>query len=230
MFTPANSPAAMSAADFERFAPRATVVDLERGVDLITPLQVITHCWFPLSGLLSVIAIDEDGGEAEVGLVGVDGIVDLATALGDDCGVSRLLVQMTGTAVRIDAPSLQAAMLDSPALSRLLLAYARAFSVQMAFSALAYARYPIPRRLARWLLMASDRIGQNEIELTHDALSIMLGVRRAGVTVALRTLSTNGLIAMRRGRIEIRDRPGLRTFAGCGYGSPESEYERLLAR
>ena len=78
--------------------------------------------------------------------------------------------------------------------------------------------------------MASDRIGQNEIELTDDALSIMLGVRRAGVRVALRTLPTNGSIAMRRGRIEIRDWPGLHTFAGCDYGSPEKEYERLLAR
>ena len=68
--------AATSASDFERSAPRATVVDLERGVDLMTPLQVITHCWFPLSGLLSVIAIDEDGGGAEIGLVGVDGMAD----------------------------------------------------------------------------------------------------------------------------------------------------------
>ena len=220
--------AALSVDDFEQIIDRSIIVQLVRGIDLVSPNQPITYCWFPLSGILSLIALDEDGGEAEVGLIGVEGMGDPGSLLGDSRGTSRLLVQIAGTAVRIEAISLQLAMQRSPELSRLMLAYVRASSIQIASSALAFARYSIPRRLARWLLMAGDRVGDGGIELTHDALSIMLGVRRAGVTVAIKGLSASKMIETKRGSIRITDRPGLRDLAGGSYGLAEAEYHRLL--
>lgn len=109
-----------------------------------------------------------------------------------------------------------------------MLAYARAFAIQVGGSALAFASYSISRRLARWLLMCADRVGPNDITLTHDALSIMLGVRRAGVTIALNELATAGGILLRRGTIVIVNRDTLERRAGAGYGEAKESYQRLI--
>ena len=220
--------AAMSHDDFNNVTHHAVIVDLVRGDDLVLPRQPITQCWFPRSGIISLTALDEDGGEAEVGLIGGEGMGDLATVLGDRQGTSRLSVQLAGTAVRINSASFQRSMQSSPALSRLMLRYVRACSVQIASSALAFARCSIERRLARWLLMAGDRVGDDAISLTHDSLAIMLGVRRAGVSIALKSFLDGKLIETRRSNIQIRDRHGLFAAAGGSYGLAEAEYRRLI--
>jgi CRP-like cAMP-binding protein len=84
------------------------------------------------------------------------------------------------------------------------------------------------RRLARWLLMAHDRIGDDTMSLTHEFLSLMLGVRRPGVTDALDALRKQGLISYARGKITILDRKGMERTAGEAYGIPEAEYRRLI--
>jgi CRP-like cAMP-binding protein len=82
--------------------------------------------------------------------------------------------------------------------------------------------------LARWLLMAHDRIGDDTLPLTHEFLSLMLGIRRPGVTNALSALRKQGLISYKRGDITVRDRKGLERTAGEAYGIPEAEYRRLI--
>jgi len=218
----------MSPDDFKRLMEDAATVDILRNDNLLVPARPITHCWFPLSGMVSLIALDADGNEAEVGIAGNDGMVDVATILGDNRVMMRVLVQISGTAVRVDARRLQDALRDSPALLKLLLAYARAFSLQVSSSALAFAQYSIEQRLARWVLMCADRVGETKIALTHEALSIMLGVRRAGVTQAMQSLEGKGMIANVRGVVSITSRSELLAAAGGGYGMPEAEYERLL--
>jgi CRP-like cAMP-binding protein len=115
------------------------------------------------------------------------------------------------------------------ALRRSLLRYCHTFLVQTANTAFVNGSRRLDERLARWLLMAHDRIGRDELPLTHEFLGIMLGVRRAGVTVGLRQLEDRGLIVTQRGQVTINDRSGLETLAASAYGLPEAEYERVFA-
>jgi CRP-like cAMP-binding protein len=109
-----------------------------------------------------------------------------------------------------------------------LLAFTQSFVVQTAQTALANARGNVESRLARWLLMAHDRLDGNELDLTHEFLALMLGVRRAGVTTALQKLESDGLVVAKRGLIVVEDRAGLVRLADRLYGVAEAEYRRLI--
>jgi CRP-like cAMP-binding protein len=115
-----------------------------------------------------------------------------------------------------------------PSLKGLLLRYVHLFMIQVAATALADGRYDVNQRLARWLLMCHDRLG-DELLLTHDFLALMLGVRRPSVTDALHVLEGHRLIKAERSRITVRDRRGLEGVAGDAYGAPEIEYWRLIS-
>jgi CRP-like cAMP-binding protein len=109
-----------------------------------------------------------------------------------------------------------------------LLKFVQAFGVQTTHTAVSNAQSRLDVRLARWLLMAHDRIGEDTLTLTHEFLSLMLGARRPGVTEALHALRKQGLISYARGRITVKDRKGLERAAGEAYGTPEAEYRRLI--
>jgi CRP-like cAMP-binding protein len=120
-------------------------------------------------------------------------------------------------------------MLASQSLRDLLLKFVQAFGVQTAQTAICNAQSKLDQRLARWLLMAHDRIGDDLLPLTHEFLSLMLAVRRPGVTDALTALRKLGLITGARGQVRVLNRKGLERAAGESYGIPEAEYRRLLA-
>jgi CRP-like cAMP-binding protein len=120
-------------------------------------------------------------------------------------------VQSGGKALRIRADDLQQAMDDLPLLRQLLLRYAQVFMIQIAATALADGRYKIEQRLARWLLMSQDRLG-DKLNLTHDFLALMLGVRRPSVTDALHALEGEQMIKAARGQITIRSRESWRNW------------------
>jgi CRP-like cAMP-binding protein len=116
----------------------------------------------------------------------------------------------------------------SQTLHSLLLKYVQVFMVQTAHTAIANARVNIDKRLARWILMAHDRTRDETLPLTHEFLSLMLGVRRAGVTEALQSLKRRKLIDTARNQIVVRNRKGIEQLAQGSYGVPEREYRRLL--
>jgi CRP-like cAMP-binding protein len=118
-------------------------------------------------------------------------------------------------------------MQDSPSLRISFLHFAQAFMVQTAHTAVANARGKLEERLARWLLMAHDRVDGDELPLTHEFLALMLGTRRPGVTVAFRLLEQKGLVSTKRALIVIDDRAGLIELAAEFYGVPEAESLRL---
>lgn len=219
---------AMTSADAARILDAATEVDLVRGVDLLLPQAPLPYCWFPLAGLLSAIAMAPAGQETEVAVIGFDGFSDVAILLGADRASQRLLVQIPGPALRVKASVMRDAMDDSPALTALMLAYVQVFMTQVADTALASAQFNVEQRLARWLLMCGDRVGLTGIALTHESMSIMLGVRRAGITVALHRLVALGGIVMERGAVDVIDRTLLLHLAGGSYGGPEAEYQRMI--
>ncbi len=218
----------LSAADYELLRPNLMAVDLSIGETLIEPDAPITYSWFPEHGICSLISSTATGRQVEVALVGRDGLVDTAVVHGTDRTPLLCFVQISGHGWRIRADALRKAVDSSPTLEKLLLAYAQTVFIQVAHTALANASHTIGQRLARWLLMSQDRLGEPDIHLTHERLSLMLGVRRAGVTVAIQTLERAGLVAARRGVVSVIDRAGLEHHAGDGYGTPEGEYERLI--
>jgi CRP-like cAMP-binding protein len=160
------------------------------------------------NGFASVVA---NGGQRdiEVGIIGREGMSGLSVVLGsDERPANETFIQSAGTGQRIAAGELRDAIGASVSLHKVMLRYAHTFLVQTSQTALANGRSKIEERLARWLLMAADRV-EGELVLTHEFLSIMLGVRRSGVTTALQELERTGLISHRRGFITILDRDGL---------------------
>ena len=155
-------------------------------------------------------------------------MVNSGVLVGSRRSAMRVLVQIGGSALQVDIQTVLSAASKSSACLAVLTAFHQSLAVQAAYSALAYAKYPIVKRLARWVLMCADRVGDDSIDLTHDALAIMLGVRRAGVTVALHALAQKGAIVQQRGVLRIVDRSRLLAIAGAGYGPAEDEYRHLL--
>jgi CRP-like cAMP-binding protein len=184
---------------------------------------------FPYTGIISVVA--QTGNrqhEAEVGLVGWEGMTGVPVVLGTEPPACNAFVQVEGDGVSLSADELRELMQASSSLHLSLLRYAQVFVLQACHTALANAKGSVEQRLARWLLMAHDRLPGDSLRSTHEFLSLMLGVRRAGVTIALQHLQSTGVISTTRGGIEITDRPGLERSAGGFYGAPERELERLL--
>lgn len=219
----------MSGDDFERLRPNLNRVTLNAKDDLERPGQPIEFVYFPEPSVASVVAITEQGERMEVGIFGPEGMSGLAFIHGVDRSPFHSFIQVAGTGLRIRRHDLGEALECSSTLRALLLRYAQAYSVQVAYTALANGRFTIDERLSRWLLMCHDRVDQNVISLTHEFLALMLGVRRAGVTTALQILEGAHIIKATRGRIEILDREELLQVAGDSYGMPEAEYERLIA-
>jgi hypothetical protein len=195
---------------------------------LLRPHEPIPYVHFLESGLSSDVAIAGRDRPVECGLAGCEGLVGLPVVLGTDRGIHESLMQVGGHGYRIAAAELRRAMEASPSLRRLLLNFAHVFTCQSAQTAACNARHSIAQRLARWLLLSHDRMKDDRVPLTHEYLALMLGVRRAGVTVALHELEGEKLIRAARGQITVIDRAGLeRRSCGC-YTIVTAEAERVL--
>jgi CRP-like cAMP-binding protein len=212
--------------DFEYILPLLEKAELRLHDKLTRPHVPISHVYFPVSGLLSVVI----GGETcvEVGLIGREGMTDMVILPGDRTPLT-ILVQIAGEAWRVRAEDYAMAQIARPNLRVLSLRFQQWMTVQASYAALSHATSRIPQRLARWLLMAQDRIEEDQLPLVHQFLSTMLAVRRSGVTEALHQLEGKGAIKTSRARITIQDRTQLEKLAGETYGAAEAEYQRLIA-
>lgn len=187
----------------------------------------IAHVYFPDSGIVSVVvSLGKD--QVEAGIVGREGMTGTAVALGNHRSPNDVFVQIAGQGHRISAKRFRVALAASRTLSQLVSLYAHVFMGQLAQTAFANGTATLEARLARWLLMAHDRQDDDELNLTHEFLAVMLSVRRSGVTEALGGLERRRLIRTKRGVIEIVSRKGLEKAAGGLYGVPEAEYKRLI--
>jgi CRP-like cAMP-binding protein len=204
-------------------------VELRRGTILTRPDEIIQYVYFPHRSTISIVAVMQDGGEAEAGVVGGEGMCGVPVVLGTDTVPLQAMVQIPDSATRIRADVLKTEA-GRGELHQLILRYAQAFFVQTALTAACNRLHKLDGRLARWLLMCQDRMMSAELELTHEFMSTMLGVRRAGVTEALGVLQRARLIETRRGRIVILDRAGLEQATCECYGIITREFERLNRR
>lgn len=195
---------------------------------LIAANTKIDRLFFPEAGFTSVTT-PGPGNQVEVGMIGREGLVGAAPILlGGDQSPYDHYIQYAGEVYSIGRQELTESINRCAAIRDLFMRFIQTLFVQTAQTAFVNATYDLEARLARWLLMCQDRIGGDEIMLTHEFLSIMLGVQRSSVTLTLQTLEGSLLIRARRGRIEIRDREKLEAVADAGYGVPEAEYGRLI--
>ena len=220
--------AALPADDLARLRPRLQPVELPFDQTIFPAEGKIDAVLFPESGMVSLVAMLEGGEQVEVGIAGREGLVGLPLVFGDDRSLVEARVQMEGTALRLDAAALRDAMQESPALRALLHRYALFFQAQMTMTAACNARHAIELRLCRWLLIAHDRAGADEFPMTHEFVSMMLGVRRPGVSLAAGVLQKAGLIRYVRGRMAVADRPGLEAASCECYHTARREFARLL--
>jgi CRP-like cAMP-binding protein len=214
--------------DLADLLPQLQPVELELRQILYEPGKPIGSVYFVETGWVSMVAYMEDGDAAEVGLVGREGMVGLPILLGGDRDDLEAMVQASSTALRMDAAAFRQVLEHIPALRTLLLQYALLHHGQVARTAACNGRHHIEQRLARWLLMAHDRAEGDQFPMTHEFLSMMLGVRRAGVTVAAGTLQTAGLIRYGGGNMMIIDRPGLENVACECYGVVRRAHDSLF--
>jgi CRP-like cAMP-binding protein len=203
--------------DFALIEPHLEPVDLPIRKTLETRRKRIDHVYFPESGFASVVANGSDKPSIEVGIIGREGMTGLAVVLGGDRAQHSTYIQVAGNGQRVSAARLREVDEQSPALHRAMLRYAYAFLAQTTTTALANGRSKIEERLARWLLMAHDRLGGETLALTHEFLGLMLGTHRPGVTLALQGLERAGFITTRRGKITILDRKALEKSSNGTY-------------
>jgi CRP-like cAMP-binding protein len=220
--------ASLSTDDFGLLEPHLEPVTLGLRKHLERPNRRIDAVYFPEAGFASVVAVQPNGKQVEVGLIGNEGMTGLPIVLGNHRSPHATYVQSPGTGQCIPATALRKATRSSVSLRDSLLKFVQAFGVQTTHTAICNVQSKLDVRLARWLLMAQDRIEGDTIPLTHEFLSLMLGVRRPGVTEALQALREKGLISYGRGQITVKDRKGMERMAGKAYGVPESEYRRLI--
>jgi CRP-like cAMP-binding protein len=202
--------------DYERLSPGLEPVSLHFGEVLHDAGRPILHVYFPRGGLVSLLATEDGGRQAEVAMVGNEGMVGLPLLLGNEVAPHRALVQGAGPAWRMRADLFRSRARPHAALTRLLLRYADAFLVQVSQSAVCDHLHPVPKRLCRWLLLAQDRLGSDRLPFTQQFMADILAVRLASVSEAARPLQQAGIIHYNRGDLRILDRPGLeRACCGC---------------
>jgi CRP-like cAMP-binding protein len=217
----------LTAEAFEALEPHLVRVPIVLKQELITPDVPISHVYFPESGLISIIAGSDSSELIECGHVGFEGMTDHVVAPGDT-SVLKCLVQAPGFAWAVETLDYVNWIQERPTAQLVVLRYNQAFNVQVAYTALSHGSYTIDERLARWMLMSFDRTEDGDLPFVHSFISMMLGVRRSGVTTAIHRLEGEHAIRATRGHIKLRDREKLVELASGSYGTPESEYLRLM--
>lgn len=222
--------ASLPADELHAFLPRLTRVPLALGTVQMPVGQPVATAWFPETGFTSLIADLGQGVRAEVGLAGREGMVGLPLVLGSPFASHEGMVQHPGEALCIGAALFRQSLDELPALRAALLRYAAVVMAQVAQTAACNGRHALPQRLARWLLMAHDRVDGDCLPLTQEFLALMLCVHRPSVTVAARALQDMGLIRYSGGAITVLDRARLET-AACGCHAAVNRFaEAAMAR
>jgi len=205
--------AALPKQDLALLTPHLKEVALAHGAVLQKQDEVIDHVYFPQDGIISLLAVMQQGNAIETATIGNEGALGLLAGLGPRRAHSRAAVQIAGSALRIPVARFRAAAEQSTPIRNAIGRYGEMLLIQVQQTAACNALHAVEARLSRWLLQARDRLGSNTLRLTHEFLSQMLGVRRTTVTVVANMLQQAGLIRYHRGHIEIVDRPGLEARA-----------------
>lgn len=218
---------ALPESDWERWQPLLEPVDMPLGQVLYESGGTLRHVYFPVTAIVSLLYVMENGAAAEIAVVGSEGIVGIALFMGGESTPSRAVVQSAGQGFRMRAEVIKDEFERAPVL-HLLLRYTQALITQMAQTAVCNRHHSLDQQLCRWLLLSLDRLQGNELVMTQELIANMLGVRREGVTEAALKLQKAGLISYARGHISVLDRPALEQRSCECYAVVKKEYDRLL--
>ena len=221
--------AALPRNDYRKLLSVLEPVELAFGEVLYQPRAQIQHVYFPNDCFVSMLTTVDTGQAAEVGLIGSEGMIGVPMALGVAVSPFRAVVQGGGTAMRMRVVDFRRDFSKNAALQRELFLFTHLLMIQIAQTAACNRFHVVTQRMARWMLMTSDRVNSNEFRITQEFLALMLGVRRSGVSVAMCGLRERKLIVYRRGTITILDHGGLVT-ASCGcYKTVKDSYTQAQA-
>jgi len=204
-------------------------VTFDLGDVLCEPGQRMDHLYFPTTAVVSSLYTTEDGASAEMGLVGNDGVLGVSLFLGGEAPPNQATVVVAGDALRLEAHLLRKEFGAGGALQAVLLRYAQALITQISHTAVCNRLHGVEQRLCRWLLMCHDRVDRDDLQMTQELISNVLGGRRETVTVAAGRLQDAGLIRYARGHIVIVDRKGLEAAACECYPAVAARSDRLVA-
>ncbi len=211
-----------------KLLPQLHRVSLDAKFVLYEARAPIDLVYFPITCVLSAVTIMSDGAAIEVATVGNEGLSGLPLLATVATSPHRVFAQIGGDALRIDAAAFNKQCAQLPGLARVMTTYQQAVLFQISQCVACNGLHMIAQRCCRWLLMTHDRVEGDELALTHEFLSYMLGVRRSSVTEVLQALQKQELIGLRQGKITIRDRAGLEQLACECYQTVRDEYDRLL--
>lgn len=218
----------LSAEELQVLSPDPELIDLRRGTILAQRGSAIEHVYFLEKGLGSVTFAVPEGKRLQVAMFGSESFAPISPAARCILGLHKFQMLTNGVGYRIDVANPCQAMNLCPLLNELLNKAVLHFANQAAFEAVCLVARSVEMRLAKWILMAGDGLEEDELAVTHDNLSELLGVRRPTVTMTLHLLEGKGFIKNGRGRISIKDRRGLERFARHAYGIPEGECDAML--
>ncbi len=219
--------AALPEAEWALIRPHLQRVPLRRKQVLEEPRTEIQHVYFIERGLASVQARTQADGAHGVGLVGRFGMTGLGILLGTRRATLRVSVQVPGSALRLGAEEAARLMEASATLRRTGLSYIQALMTQSAQLSLCNARHPMKHRVRRWLLLARDWLGEDEVCVSHQLIADLLGVRRASVSEQIECLESEGIVSQRRACITLRDRAALEADCCECHRLVRAEYRRL---
>ena len=213
----------------QRILRSSETVDLVAGAVLCEVDEPFQHAHFPLTGLISLVAVTSDHQPLGLAMIGKEGILGATLALGVNTPRLRAVVHGSGVALRVSAPQMRRMLREGPGLLRTLQRYSYVLMGQLLQTAACNSFHEVEMRLARWLLMTDDRAGTDQFQLTHQVLADLLGVQRSAVTIAAGKLQRKKLIGYARGHITILSRGGLEAASCECYGMQVRDHARQLA-
>jgi CRP-like cAMP-binding protein len=215
-------------ADLKRLTLELEPVNMPLGLVLYESGRTLSHAYFPIDSIVSLLYVMENGASAEIAVVGNEGLVGISLFMGGQSTTSRAVVQSAGSGYRLRAQTLKDEFNRTGPVLHLLLRYTQALITQMSQTAVCNRHHSLDQQLCRWLLLSLDRLNGPDLLMTQELISNMLGVRREGVTEAALKLQKDHLIRYVRGHITVIDRPGLEKRTCECYSVVKREYDRLL--
>jgi CRP-like cAMP-binding protein len=211
-----------------RLFPHLELLPLLLGKVLYESGDTLRHVYFPTDSIVSLLYVMENGGSAEISVVGNEGLVGIALFMGGESTPSRAIVQSAGTAYRMAGQLLKDEFNRHGDMLHLMLRYTQSLITQMSQTAVCNRHHTVDQQLCRWLLLSLDRLPSNRLTMTQELIANMLGVRREGVTDAAGKLQKLGVIKYFRGHITVLNRPKLEKLSCECYAVVKKETDRLL--
>ena len=218
---------ALSAEEYQRLAQYLRPVTLSLGEVIYEPGETQNSIYFPTTSVISLIYTTSTGASAEIGVIGNDGIVGVACLLGSNGMPYRAVTLITGKALTARVAAIQNEFCQDERFQYLVLRYVQSLLMQVSQTAVCNRLHSIEQRLCRWLLMCRERARSDELLMTQEFISHMLGGRRESVTVAAGRLQDAGIIQYARGHIRILDLARLEKAACECYRTVREECNKL---